>query len=538
MRAHAATRKPLVIRAAGGTDVGCVRDRNEDAFLVDAENGIFIVADGVGGHGGGDKAALMATTLLPDIIRRRIAESPASHSSDDPAIATMLADSLRELGHRIREAGASRLEYKDMGATVVVALLTTHHAHIAHMGDSRAYLLRDSDLRQLTEDHSIVGLLVRNGEITPQEAVNHPAKGRLSRFAGMEADVPAASRTIELQPGDRLLLCTDGLWGMLPDAQLTTILAEGNDPEVTCCNLLAAGKQAGGEDNLTAAVCEMTESTTEYVPDIVRGSGIDARSSYSPVSEPLCCVPLYAMLDTGEADFRGSGTLVRFWGNPLLVTAAHVIDNGRKFLRMMIGGPNPAVAIDRPALVTPVRAGLTRATDPLDFCVIRLTISEADRIQSLFQFVEWEREALTESPCANGFPHRITGYPETGNMPNYDTAKLRANCLQVDVKEDRVAMRHAPWPDMKANPHEYIALRYDPRLLSKRQYQPKVPSMHGCSGGGIWRTDTIKPLGFAGILIQCQSPIPRRTGERLVYGFRAKAMDDLLTDLHQKGAFR
>jgi protein phosphatase len=257
MRADADTLKPLVIRAAGGTDVGCVRERNEDAYLVGAENDIFIVADGVGGHGGGDKAAQMATTLLPDITRRRIAGSPEPSSSGDPAIATMLADSLQELGHCIREAGASRLEYKDMGATVVVALLQAHHAHIAHMGDSRAYLLRDGDLRQLTEDHSIVELLVRNGEITPQEAVDHPTKGWLTRFVGMEADVPAATQTIELQPGDRLLLCTDGLWGMLSDDQLKVILAEGNDPEVTCRSLLTSAKQVGGQDNLTAVVIDV-----------------------------------------------------------------------------------------------------------------------------------------------------------------------------------------------------------------------------------------------------------------------------------------
>ena len=104
MRADADNLKPLVIRAAGGTDIGCVRERNEDAYFVDAENGIFIVADGVGGHGGGDKAALMATTLLPEIIRRRIAESPGPRSSDDPAIAPLLGDSLHELGRRIREA--------------------------------------------------------------------------------------------------------------------------------------------------------------------------------------------------------------------------------------------------------------------------------------------------------------------------------------------------------------------------------------------------------------------------------------------------
>lgn len=259
MQTSANTLKPFLIRAAGLTDVGCVRERNEDAFFVDVEKGLFMVADGVGGHGGGDKAAQMTTMLLPDIIRRRVAAWPTPQSSADPAIAAMLRDSLQELGHCIRTAGASQLEYKDMGATVVVALLTARHAHIAHMGDSRAYLLRGDRLQQLTEDHSIVALLVRNGEITPQEAENHPAKGRLSRFVGMEADVPAATHTIELQPGDRLLLCTDGLWGMLPDERLKVHLAEGYDPEVTCHNLVADGKQAGGEDNLTAIVVDTGE---------------------------------------------------------------------------------------------------------------------------------------------------------------------------------------------------------------------------------------------------------------------------------------
>ncbi len=251
--------KPLVIRAAGATDVGCVRERNEDACLVDSEDGLFVVADGMGGHRGGDRAAQMAATVLPDIIRRLMAGLPVPRSSDDPAMSTLLAEALQELGHHIRKAGADRPEYKDMGVAVVAALLTGHCAHFAHMGDSRAYLLRDGELTQLTEDHSIVALLVRNGDITPQEAKDHPARGRLSRFVGMEADVPAATESIGLQAGDRLLLCTDGLWGMLTADQLRTILAEDKGPEITCQHLLAAGKQAGGQDNLTAVVMDAEE---------------------------------------------------------------------------------------------------------------------------------------------------------------------------------------------------------------------------------------------------------------------------------------
>jgi len=248
--------KALHVRAAGLSDVGCVRERNEDAFLSDDENRLFIVADGVGGHARGDIAARMVVELLPQIIKRRIGELPTPQTSDDPAIRKMLAESVSELSQRIHAGSKDRVEYRDMGSTAVVALVTSHHAHIAHMGDSRAYLFREGEIRKLTEDHSLVGLLMHHGEITPQEAEDHPAKGRLTRFVGMEAEVDPDVQTTELQPGDRLLLCTDGLWGMVLQDRLAAILAERNDPEITSRDLIAAGKTAGGQDNLTAVTID------------------------------------------------------------------------------------------------------------------------------------------------------------------------------------------------------------------------------------------------------------------------------------------
>lgn len=245
------------IRATGLTDAGCVRERNEDAFLADVESGIFIVADGLGGHARGDVASRMVVELLPQIIKRRISEMPTLGASDKSAIREMLAGSLSELSRSIHASGKDSVEFKHMGATAVVAWLTGHQAHIAHMGDSRAYLFRDGDLRQLTQDHSIVSLLMRHGEITPQEAEDHPAKGRLTRFVGMEAEVDPAVQTIEMQTGDRLLLCTDGLWSMLPEGRLAQILAERNDSETTCRDLVVAGKESGGSDNLTAVVVDL-----------------------------------------------------------------------------------------------------------------------------------------------------------------------------------------------------------------------------------------------------------------------------------------
>lgn len=248
---------PFEIRGAGGSDTGCVRTRNEDAFLVDVDRGIFIVADGLGGHSAGDTAAHMAKDLLPGIIHRRLVEAPAPSSRGDRMIGAILAKAIEELSHLIREAGNRKVECKGMGTTVVAAVFTARHVHIAHMGDSRAYLLRGGRMRRLTEDHSIVALLLRQGEITPQEAESHPARGRLSRFAGMEGDVPAVTITIDLEAGDRILLCTDGVWGGLSDAKIREILVQDNTPEVTCGNLIEAGKEAGGQDNLTAVVVDV-----------------------------------------------------------------------------------------------------------------------------------------------------------------------------------------------------------------------------------------------------------------------------------------
>jgi hypothetical protein len=246
-------------------------------------------------------------------------------------------------------------------------------------------------------------------------------------------------------------------------------------------------------------------------------------------TEWLSSVPLYAKTDPTEntVEFLGSGTLVRFRNRDLLVSAAHVVENGRKF-SLMVAGPRYPVIIDRPALLTPIAPGLTRETDPLDFCAYQLLPEETEKLTSVCRFIDWENEAITDVSEAN-FTHKVTGYPDTANDIKPTTKSVRVNCLRVDVTEDPNVIRHAPWPGMKAHPTWYIGLRYDPRSLERRETRPKVPSLHGCSGAAIWRTDKIRTLGFAGIVTQCLSPKPRRTGERLFYGLRAIAINDLLT---------
>lgn len=249
----------LHLRAAGLTDIGCVRTRNEDAFLSDESVGLFIVADGLGGQQGGDMASRRVVELLPLIIKRRIDDMLKSKPSGAPPILAMLEESVSEASWTIRAEGEKKIECLGMGTTVVVALVTSRHAHIAYMGDSRVYLLRSGELRLLTEDHSVVRALLRHGEISPQEAVDHPARGRLTRFVGMEPGADPSGKTIELQVGDRLLLCTDGLWGVMAEFKMRDILLSRDDCEVTCRDLIAAGNTAGGGDNLTAVVVDIYE---------------------------------------------------------------------------------------------------------------------------------------------------------------------------------------------------------------------------------------------------------------------------------------
>jgi protein phosphatase len=253
---------PLRLRAAGLTDIGCVRERNEDAFLADATTGLFIVADGMGGRNGGEVAARRLVELLPEILRRRMRDEATADRNDAQAMRTMLEAAVMEASGAIRAEGEATLENLGMGAAIVATLVVGSNAHIAHMGDSRAYLLRAGGVRQLTHDHSIVEALLRNGEISPQEAADHPARGRLTRFAGMEPAIEPATQTVDLLGGDRLMLCTDGLWGLVGDRTMAGILSCPDGCEATCRALIAAGKAAGGEDNLTAVVVDIVEGLT------------------------------------------------------------------------------------------------------------------------------------------------------------------------------------------------------------------------------------------------------------------------------------
>jgi protein phosphatase len=238
------------------SDRGRVRQINEDRWFADPERGIYIVADGMGGAAAGELAAEAVTTVLPRLLSQRFSSEEAF---DERRAPQQVMAAIREMSDHLRDEARQRPAISGMGATVVVALIRPQQTVVAHLGDSRAYLLRGGILTQLTRDHSIIQLLLDSGEITAEEAAAHPARGRITRFVGMQDDSLPEGRFVEFAPSDRLVLCTDGLTGVVPDRQLCEILNGQPHIETACRELVAAANEAGGQDNITVLIVAQGE---------------------------------------------------------------------------------------------------------------------------------------------------------------------------------------------------------------------------------------------------------------------------------------
>jgi serine/threonine protein phosphatase PrpC len=270
------------LSVAGRTDVGRERELNEDRYyykVVQSSDegplGLFLVADGMGGHLAGEVASQWAVGTLrrelaplfrpqdPSVTRRLDAEALAAVGSG-VTVRLEETDLARLLAHAVERANQVLLGYArqhpkqagDLGSTLTLAVVEDDRCTVAHVGDSRAYLWRDGKLTQLTEDHSVPGALLKQGKITPEEAHDHPHRSILYRCLGLkpgvEVDIYPAW---VLQPGDGLLLCSDGLWDMVyPAAQMEALLASSDDLRTVCRRLVNAANEAGGEDNITVVL--------------------------------------------------------------------------------------------------------------------------------------------------------------------------------------------------------------------------------------------------------------------------------------------
>ncbi len=246
----------LPLTAACVSDVGRVREGNEDSYYLGLENGIFIVSDGMGGHQSGEVASQIVVEHLPKILSERLKETHEQGGVID--YTALIRSAIQELNNMVNQKAMQEPSLLGMGATLVLAWVTDPRGtvYLANVGDSRAYYYRNRTLNLLSRDHSIVALLIQQGEISAEEAPTHPARGRLYRHIGMEDEALPETHRIRLEPGEKLLLCSDGLTDLLSDFRLYTLIDEHDNLQDACQALVDSANQHGGRDNITAMLIQ------------------------------------------------------------------------------------------------------------------------------------------------------------------------------------------------------------------------------------------------------------------------------------------
>jgi protein phosphatase len=260
----------------GDTDVGKERSDNEDYFRIVPEKCLFIVADGMGGHNAGDIASLNASQMVDTYFTPQLL---AKIQDDAGKIREAIVKSLVNAHHEILRMAKGSRNYEGMGCTMVVAFIRHNILHLGHVGDARAYVCNDTGIKLLTEDHSFVMDLVKKGKMTMEEARLSPLKNRLNQAIGASVDIQPDYRTYDLEEGDRILLCSDGLWDMLTDEQMHQAVMQELPPKNICDKLIEMANKAGGHDNITAVVIIYKSQTMDVKAD--SGEYMDTSGEYS-----------------------------------------------------------------------------------------------------------------------------------------------------------------------------------------------------------------------------------------------------------------
>jgi serine/threonine protein phosphatase PrpC len=246
------------VEAGSKTDVGRVRETNEDSLCILPPLNLWVISDGMGGVAHGEVASALAIETIAayckDAPRKPSAPSVVGDASGLSSAANHLANATRAANRKIYESAACNPEQRGMGATVVAAWLEGRRLSVVHVGDSRAYLMRSGTLVRLTEDHSLVAEQVRRGVLTPEQAEHSKLQNILVRALGVHEDVEPDASDRDLLPGDFLLLCTDGLTRGVSDPEIAEALANSADPQAAVNRLVSIALERGGEDNITAIV--------------------------------------------------------------------------------------------------------------------------------------------------------------------------------------------------------------------------------------------------------------------------------------------
>jgi serine/threonine protein phosphatase PrpC len=215
--------------------------------------GFFVVTDGMGGHRAGEVASSLAARLVSHDVLRKVYLPFLTDKTPGAGMAPLtdiLRDAVQNANNEVHE------QVSGGGTTLTCALIFGRRAYIAHVGDSRAYLLADNEIKQVTQDHSYVGRLIELGELSPEEAAVHPQRHVLYRAIGQGDNLDVDIVHQPLPPGSRLLLCSDGLSGSVPEDEITKIVTAATTPQQACQHLLEAANAAGGPDNITAVLIE------------------------------------------------------------------------------------------------------------------------------------------------------------------------------------------------------------------------------------------------------------------------------------------
>lgn len=240
-----------MMNAVGLSDIGLVREVNQDSFFVshDIDFPLFIIADGMGGHNAGEIASNMAV----DIIKEVFSNNREKLSLQDNIIPIM-KDAVEEANRRIYAKSLESSKYAGMGTTVTIAYICDDNIYIGHVGDSRAYYIDNRTISQITEDHSLVNELIKNGSITVTEAKNHPQRNLITRAVGTSKDVKVDTFTRKYDGGHLLLICSDGLTNMISEDKILKEISMHDEIMIICERLIHNAKVNGGFDNITVIV--------------------------------------------------------------------------------------------------------------------------------------------------------------------------------------------------------------------------------------------------------------------------------------------
>ncbi|MFN8284328.1 MAG: Stp1/IreP family PP2C-type Ser/Thr phosphatase [Chitinophagales bacterium] len=251
-----------IVKHAALTDIGLKRSRNEDSIgFIEIEDGyVFVVCDGMGGHEGGEIASKTAVRAIIEYLNSTKIEN----------VSVSLHQAITFANKEIYSTAINRPDLKGMGTTVVVLLIYKDEIYTAHVGDSRIYALSDRQFFQISKDHSVVQEMIDNGIIQPHEAENHPRKNEITRALGVKQEVIPAinNKVLKAKVGDRFVICSDGLHGMINTLTFSTTVQQFANPDECAAKLIALAKEGGGDDNISVQIIDITESpfTESYYP--------------------------------------------------------------------------------------------------------------------------------------------------------------------------------------------------------------------------------------------------------------------------------